>query len=169
MYSHLIAQPRSCKIKRIVFSFKLRINAGVWRLFEQIYVQIWTSAPSTLPPKPRWPTGSSRLSEQPGNFYPNRIGVKYSLIVCVRGKLVQICLLCICHDYGSIKQGYLFYYSGVIIVRTRALFTKFCVVWLNLPSPPNRIWVKMIPVHQWINWLNGFIQIYCHIVPGCPT
>ena len=136
MYSHLIAQPRSCKIKRIVFSFKLRINEEFWRLFEQICFQIWTSVPSTLLPKPRWPTGSSRLSEQPGNFYPNCIGVKYSLIVCVSGKPVQPCLLCICHDYGSIKQGYLFYYSGGIIVRTRALFTKFCVGWPILPPPP---------------------------------
>ena len=51
------------------------------------------------------------------------------------------------HDWGSIKLGYLFYYCSVILVRTRALFTKFCVAWpIFLTPPPNTIRVKMQPL-----------------------
>ena len=37
----------------------------------------------------------------------------------------------ICHDWGSIKHGNLYYQSSFIIVRTRAIITKFCCVWCN--------------------------------------
>ena len=42
-----------------------------------------------------------------------------------------------CHDLGSIKQGYLFCLYSDIMVRTHALFSKFYVAWLILPSPPS--------------------------------
>ena len=43
---------------------------------------------------------------------------------------------------GSIKRVYLFYRNGVINVRTRALFTNFCVTWPILPPTPYTIRVK---------------------------
>ena len=47
---------------------------------------------------------------------------------------------CLCFDLriGQKWQGYLFYQSSVIIVRTQIRFTKFCVAWLFLPPPPFR-------------------------------
>ena len=35
----------------------------------------------------------------------------------------------------STKQGYLFYQSRVIMMTTQVLFTNFCVLGLNPPTP----------------------------------
>ena len=51
--------------------------------------------------------------------------------------LFWIKILVICHDLGSIKHGHSFHYSSVIMVKTKASCTNFCVTWLNLPPNPN--------------------------------
>ena len=69
-------------------------------------------------------------------FNSNSIGIKYSGI---------------CHDQGSIKQGNLFYLSGVIIVRTWTLFFKILRNWSNTPPPPNTMRVKLVEILKtWI-------------------
>jgi len=41
----------------------------------------------------------------------------------------------ICHDWGSIKQEYLFYYSSVIIVRKRSLLQNYAKHGPSAPLP----------------------------------
>ena len=53
---------------------------------------------------------------------------------------------------------------SVITVRTRALFTKFCVAWRIVPPPP--ILIALIR-HPWVGfvqtWFNGFkVKLNCN-------
>ena len=88
-------------------------------------------------------------------FNPNCIGVKYSLIELRRGEVEP----CLCFEllFGqkAVSNRDIFYQSSV---RTRALFTKLCVAWLNMPPHPSiQLGFMIFCSNIGECWLNDFL------------